>query len=65
MTANTSTVPVLVERDYGGWLAVSESGSRIRIGVIGDSEGEARSKFAATVAEWEKLLDEPGSYPTE
>ena len=55
--------PVLIERTRGGWLAVSQAGSELRIGVVGDTEKQARQRFADALKKWAKLLDEPGSAP--
>ncbi len=49
------TVPVLIRRANGGYLAVSEPGSSLRIGVEGSTEAEARQRFTESLAEWVKL----------
>lgn len=48
----------LVRRENGGWLAVSEEGAPLRIGVTASSADEARSRFAWAIHEWSILLDE-------
>jgi hypothetical protein len=47
--------PTLLRRLSGGWLAVSVSGSILRIGVAGDTEDEARVKFDRAVEAWRRL----------
>lgn len=42
-----------------GWLAVSPRGSCLAIGVVGPSEGAARGDFAAALAAWAALHDQP------
>ena len=47
--------PRLVERRCGGWLAVSERSSPIKIGVTGQTEAEARRNFEAAMR---RIVDE-------
>ena len=56
------TVPTLVERSCGGWLAVSSPGATLKIGVTADTEEEARAAFDRSVRKWEEALRqaEPG-----
>lgn len=42
-----------------GYLAVSRSDFDLRIGVIGQSEPEVRTRFAESVAAWRRLRTEP------
>lgn len=46
------TEPVLVKRKCGGWLAVSAAEAEFRIGVIGESEADAREKFSKVLSVW-------------
>jgi hypothetical protein len=48
--------PKICRRKCGGYLAVSEEGSSLRIGVIGQSEEEARRLFKQEILEWVKIL---------
>jgi hypothetical protein len=60
----TSTVryyniePTLRRRENGGWLAISEPGAPLRIGVEGATADEARRRFVQALGEWVVLLDE-------
>lgn len=47
--------PRLIERSRGGWLAVSEEDSHLRIGVEGQTEKEAVANFTKALHEWERL----------
>lgn len=47
--------PILLRRLSGGWLAISEPDSPLRIGVAGDTEEEARTKFDRAVTAWQRL----------
>ena len=49
--------PCLVERQCGGWLALSPPDAILRIGVVGDTEQEAREKFIAALMSWEEILE--------
>ena len=44
--------PRLLRRLCGGWLAVSEDGSALLIGVEGATEEEARQRFAEALVRW-------------
>ena len=46
--------PVMIHRRRGGWLAISHPELELRIGVIGQTEDEARIKFAERVESWAK-----------
>jgi hypothetical protein len=48
--------PVLVERACGGWLASGLVSGTLRIGVTGDSEGDALAQFRAAASDWERNL---------
>lgn len=48
--------PLLVDRECGGWLAVTPDDAPFRIGVTAETEGEARSRFSATVTAWLETL---------
>lgn len=50
------TEPVLTRCQWGGWLAVSEDGSALKIGTVGGTEAEARQAFASALREWVRLL---------
>ena len=50
-------IPRVILRATGGWLAVSEPGAFLSIGVTGTSEDDARERFAWAVHEWTMLLD--------
>jgi len=42
-----------------GWLAVSEPGSPLRIGVVGSTEEEARAHFDTELSKWALLREQP------
>ncbi len=46
-----------VMRTRSGWLAVSEAGSLICIGTVGDTEDEARRRFQEALQAWQRLHD--------
>jgi hypothetical protein len=48
----TTLEPRLIERRGGGWLAVTEDDSPVRIGVVGDTEADARERFNEALAQW-------------
>jgi hypothetical protein len=48
----TTLEPRLIERRNGGWLAVTEDDSPVRVGVVGDTETEARERFREALARW-------------
>ena len=50
--------PRLVERACGGWLAVSEPGAFLRVGVEGRTADEARERFRLEVLAWAALWDD-------
>lgn len=51
--------PRLIERECGGWLALSPDGALIRIGVTGTTDAETREAFGRAAAEWARLHDLP------
>ncbi len=51
------TPPNLIRRACGGWMAVSPQGETIKFCVLGDTEGEAREAFRASLACWRANLD--------
>lgn len=56
MTIEADTVttlePQLIERRTGGWLAVTEDDSPVRVGVVGATKDEARERFRQALARW-------------
>jgi len=48
---------VLVERQRGGWLAISAPDERLRLGVIGPDEQRAREAFDIAAARWLELCE--------
>jgi hypothetical protein len=58
-----ATEPQLIPTTYGRWLAISQPGSQLRIGVLGDTEEDARQQFAAEREAW-RLLHERGDQPS-
>jgi hypothetical protein len=58
----TMLEPRLIERRNGGWLAVTEDDSPVRIGVVGGTEAEARERFHEALTRWraayERSVDE-------
>lgn len=51
--------PRLLRLDSGGWMAVSEPGAPLALGVTGKTADSARERFAAALRAWIALLDEP------
>jgi hypothetical protein len=49
--------PRLLERQSGGWLAVSDSKDPFRIGVFGESRDAAQANFARARDAWRKLAE--------
>lgn len=52
-----SAIRAEVRRTRAGWLAVSEAGSLICIGTVGDTEDEARRRFGEALQAWQRLHD--------
>jgi len=48
----------LIERECGGWLAVTAPGNSPKIGVTAASPGEAKAAFAKADHAWRRLLIE-------
>ena len=48
----TTLEPQLIERRTGGWLAVTDDTSPVQVGVVGDTEDEARERFREALARW-------------
>jgi hypothetical protein len=55
----TMLEPRLIERRNGGWLAVTEDDSPVRIGVVGATEAEARERFREALARWRAAYERP------
>lgn len=52
--------PRLVRRNCGGWLALSNRDSSLRIGVTGESEAKARDAYGQAIKAWKRnFADEP------
>jgi len=51
--------PILIRRENGGWLAVTQAGTPITMGVVGWSAEDARSAFVRAAREWAWLQNEP------
>lgn len=49
--------PNLIERESGGWLALSPDASGLRIGVTAETADAARRAYEAARAAWQQLLD--------
>jgi hypothetical protein len=49
--------PIVVERECGGWLAVSPEHHPFRIGVVADDESGVRREFASAVERWTVLAN--------
>jgi len=58
-----ATEPRLIQTTYGRWLAVSQPGSQLRIGVIGETEEDARQRFVDEREAW-RALHEQEDQPT-
>lgn len=46
-----------IHQTHNGWLAVTEAGSPLRVGVMGNSEDDARTKFQAALGAWADLAE--------
>jgi hypothetical protein len=55
----TKLEPRLIERRNGGWLAVTDDDSPVRIGVVGDTEAEARERFHEALTRWRAAYERP------
>lgn len=47
--------PVLIERECGGWLAITPRGWPLSIGVTAPTSGEAEQEFSAALDRWSKI----------
>lgn len=54
---STATTPRIIKRHCGGYLAVSEEGSRFTVGVEGDTEEEVRQRFQESLKMWERTTE--------
>lgn len=50
--------PEVLKLHYGGWIATTGQDSGLRIGVVGASEDEARTLFAASLKRWKELSEQ-------
>lgn len=57
--------PDLIERECGGWLAVSPVNASIRIGVTGSTKDDAASRFALSIRKWVETLYNKNNDETE
>jgi hypothetical protein len=55
----TELEPRLIERRSGGWLAVTDDDSPVRVGVVGDTEDEARERFREALVRWRAAYERP------
>ena len=53
--------PRTIKRACGGWLAISGSGSPIKIGVTADTEQQALDAFALPFMKWDAILSSEGA----
>lgn len=58
-TSVDEMTPRLVRMKSGAWLAVSESGSSLTLGIEGNTPDLALAGFREAVHKWRHLLDEP------
>jgi len=49
--------PRLMRCEGGEWMAVSQAGSPLHIGVSGPTDDKARARFTEALVEWAKLLE--------
>lgn len=52
-----NTEPRISKRHCGGWLAVSEEGAILKIGVTGETEQQVRDSFGQAIKEWSVIFD--------
>ncbi len=57
----TPILPIVFDRECGGWLAVAPEQSPLRIGVTADTEQAARDLFDLVVAKWCETLERKAS----
>ena len=55
---NCSVTPVIIPRECGGYLAISPKGFRLRVGVEGATEEEARNTFETRITSGLRILAE-------
>lgn len=48
--------PVLIHRPRGDWLALAPQEANLSLGVIGETEAEARVLFARSEQRWREIL---------
>jgi hypothetical protein len=53
----TTLEPQLNQRRTGGWLAVTDDNSPIQVGVVGDTEAEARERFREALSRWRAAFE--------
>lgn len=53
----SDVAPTLVQRQCGGWLALSSRGDALKIGVTDESEEGARTKYGTARAGWVAMLE--------
>lgn len=50
------SAPKLIERQCGGWLAISPACEPIKIGVSAETEQDAAFRYRVALAQWRMLL---------
>src|SRR6266700_2097290 len=65
MSSSILAIRPEVQRARVGWLAVSEPGSLICIGTVGDTEDEARRRFQDALQAWQRLHDNCDERPAD
>ncbi len=55
--------PRIRERRCGGWIAVSDINSPLKIGVTADTEDQVRMAFVQAVSEWREILNSGEALP--
>lgn len=67
MTTGILTRPLImaltpeIRQTHNGWLAVTRAGSPLRVGVFGETEDDARTKFQAALGAWADLAEDAAS----
>jgi hypothetical protein len=56
--------PRTIRRACGGWLAISAVGSPLQIGVVADTEEDAREAFARAFIRWDEILSSSSRQPS-
>lgn len=61
--ADTSFIlePEVLKLHYGGWLATTGAETKLRIGVVGVDEDEARARFHASLKRWKEISEAANS----